>query len=474
MAPLPKNSDLATFLSQTAEMTSTQRQTVPRRTIPSGAYAVASAREEMLEAYLGSCLGVTLCDREAKVGGLIHLLLPEPSNSGRPWEPAAYASTGMPLFLKSLLEAGASQARLVACMAGGALVGPVSDLDLDLNIGGRTAEAVETFLQKHRIPLQKMETGGFFTCRLNLDLRNMESRIDPLGPFLDMLPKGAMRKPTPEDIVKSLERVRPIPQIALKITHMVRDGEYSFQDVAKEIRQDQILSAKVIRLCRSALFGHKKGVDSIDRALVMLGEKRFLQTVVSASLEDFYPTQGNGYSLCKGGLFKHALGMAVICEGLAESTKKAPPDIAYTAGLLHDIGKAVLDQHVANAWGLFYRRVQTEGVNITAAESDLLGTTHTEVGGLLAERWSLPETLTDVILHHHQPEQATVNSELVHLVYLADLIISRFMVGHEMESIGTQGLPVRLRVLGLEAGQFPAIVEGTRQMMLNEETPSPN
>lgn len=191
--------------------------------------------------------------------------------------------------------------------------------------------------------------------------------------------------------------------------------------------------------------------------------------MVSASLEDFYPIKGNGYSLCKGGLFKHALGMALVCEGLAEFTKKAPADIAYTAGLLHDIGKAVLDQHVANAWGLFYRRVQTEGVNITAAEQELLGTTHTEVGGLLAERWSLPETLTDVILHHHHPEQAKVNSELVHLVYLADLIISRFMVGQDMESVGTEGLQDRLRKLGIEASQFPAIVEGTRRMILNEE-----
>jgi putative nucleotidyltransferase with HDIG domain len=473
MAQLTDNPGLAQFLSDVKTITK-ENPTVPRRPIPSGAYVVASAREEVLEAYLGTCLGVTLWDPEAKVGGLIHLLLPEPSSAAKPWEPAAYASTGMPLFLKSLLEEGASQERLLACMAGGALVGPVSDLDLDLNIGGRTAEAVETFLSQQHIPLQKMETGGFFTCRLSLDLRNMESRIDPLGPFLDGIGKGIIRKPSPKDIARSMERVRPIPQIALKITRMVRDGEYSFQDVAKEIRQDQILSAKVIRLCRSALFGQKKAVDSIDRALSMLGEKRFLQLVVSASLEDFYPSQTSGYSLCKGGLFKHALGMAIVCEGLAESTKKAPSDTAYTAGLLHDIGKAVLDQHVANAFGLFYRRVQTEGVNITAAEKELLGTTHTEVGGMLAERWSLPESLTDVILHHHQPEQAKVNSELVHLVYLAELILSRFMVGQEMESIGTQGLSVRLRKLGIESSQFPAIVDGTRRIIVNDEPVPPH
>jgi putative nucleotidyltransferase with HDIG domain len=443
----------------------------PKRSVPSGTFIVDGIRNEVLEAYLGTCLGVTLCDREAGVGGLVHLLLPEPAGLDNPWAPTAYATTGMPLFLKALLEAGASQERLRACLAGGALVAPISELDLNLNIGGRTEEVVEEFLNGLHIPLQKMETGGFFTCRLSLDLSTMDSRIEPLEPLFSDKDRGYSRKPTPHDIESSVDRVRPIPQIALKITHTVREGKYNFQDVAKEIRQDQILSAKVIRLCRSALFGIKREVDSIHRALVMLGEKRLLQLFVSASLEDFYPSSGNGYSLCKGGLYKHALGMAVVCEALANLTGKAPSDVAYTAGLLHDIGKVVLDQHVARELGLFYRRIQTEG-NTTAAERELFGTTHTEVGGLLAQKWSLPEGLRDVILYHHTPEKAAASPELVHLVYLADLIISRLMAGHEMESLGTKDLPVRLNMLGLTPKRLPAVLEKLRTSGLVQQVTS--
>jgi len=443
-----------------------------KRPVPSGTFIVESTHSEILEAYLGTCLGVTLCDREAGVGGLIHLLLPEPSGPDNPWAPAAYATTGMPLFLKELLEAGASQERLYACLAGGALVGPVSELDLNLNIGGRTAEIVEAFLSERNIPLQKMETGGFFTCRLSLDLQTMESRIDPLETSF-RVPEKEFSKPTPEDIEKSLEHVKPIPQIVLKITKMVREGRYGFNDVAKEVRQDQVLSAKVLRLCRSALFGMKKELDSIDRALVMLGETRFLQLVISASLEEFYPVGANGYSLCKGGLYKHALAMAVACESLSHFTGKATPDVAYTAGLLHDIGKVVLDQHVARSLGFFYRRVQTEGVTMIAAEKEFLGKTHTEVGSLLAKRWSLPEVLTDVIHHHHTPEESSVDPDLVHLVYLADLILSRFMVGEEMESLGATMLPVRLKRLGLNTGRFPAVVEKVHGLLGEPSVSSP-
>ncbi|MEW6665800.1 MAG: HDOD domain-containing protein [Thermodesulfobacteriota bacterium] len=440
---------------------------VLRRSIASGDYVVSGRKDEVVEAYLGTCVGLTLCDREAGVGGLIHLLLPEPTGIEKLWSPATYATTGLPVFLKSLLDAGASEERLEACMAGGALVGPLSELDLDLNIGGRTAEVVERFLSRQHIPLQTAETGGFFTCRIGLDLRTLKTEIDPLGVCFRKTEERWFARPTTEEIDETLERVRPIPQIAIKTLQMVRDSTHSFQEIAAEIRQDQVLSAKVIRLCRSALFGMKTGVNSIDRALVILGEKRFLQLVVSASVEEFYPLNGNGYSLCKGGLYKHALGMAVVSEALANFTGKAHSDVAYTAGLLHDIGKVVLDQFIARAFALFYRRTQMEGLNATEAETEIFGVTHNEVGGRLAERWALPEILTDVILHHHHPEQAEVHPDLVHIIYLADLIMSRFMAGQEIERLNTDSLGERLRTLGLTARQFPVILDGIPRMVFN-------
>jgi len=74
--------------------------------------------------------------------------------------------------------------------------------------------------------------------------------------------------------------------------------------------------------------------------------------------------------------------------------------------------------------------------------------------------------LTDVILYHHTPEKAAVSPELVHLVYLADLIISRFAVGQEMERLGTKALPDRLGILGLTSDRFPAVVEKLHKLIM--------
>jgi len=442
--------------------------TMPRLQVASGSYVVTEKIPQILEAHLGTCVGVTLCDRNTNVGGLLHLLLPKPTGMQKDWQPALYATTGLPLFIQALRDAGASKEELTAFIAGGALIGPLSEEDLVLNIGGCTTEIVEETLHREGIPVYKSETGGYFSCRLNLNAETWESHVEPAGISTMPSENAICKRPSPEQIKDAVERVRPIPQVALKIIRMIHDDNFSMKDMAEEIRQDQIICARVIRLCNSAFFATKVKIDTLNRALTMIGEKNLMQLVVSASLEDFFPEIKQGYSLCKGGLYRHALGTAIISEKLAEFTGKASSGLAYTAGLLHDIGKVVLDQYMALAYPLFYRRTQIDGVSLIEVERDEFGLTHTQVGGKLAERWALPDNLGDTIRNHHQPEKATINPELTHLIYLADLLMSRFAVGHELERLNTNQLASRLQKIGLHPEQFPRIVESIHDRILTE------
>ncbi|MFH1351135.1 MAG: HDOD domain-containing protein [Pseudomonadota bacterium] len=429
-----------------------------REHVASGNYRISKEKSVSLEAYLGTCVGVTLCDRQEGIGGLIHLLLPEPTGLNRPWKSETYASTGLPLFIQASLEAGAKKENLEACIAGGALVGPVTRQDLDLDIGGRTSEIVQTLLKEEGIPIHKAETGGYFSCRMSLDIKSLQTSIHPLS-RQNSFTRSEFNKPTSDEIALMVNLVQPIPQIALKITRMIRDGNYKMSEVAREIKQDQVISAKVIRLCNSAFIGLKKKIDSIDRALVIMGERHLLQLILSASLEKYYSDSIQGYSLCKGGLFHHALGTAMVAEELAKFTSKAPPDIAYTAGLLHDIGKVVLDQYISPAYPFFYRRTQIDRIELCEAEKESIGLTHPEAGGLLGESWSLPENLIDTIRHHHYPERSTNDPQLTHLIYLADLLMSRFQVGQELECLNMDRFSYRLKEIGLSASQLPIIVD---------------
>ena len=127
------------------------------------------------------------------------------------------------------------------------------------------------------------------------------------------------------------------------------------------MRKDQTLSARTIKLCNSTYFGKRNKIESMDHALVYLGQKLLLKFVISAAIGVFFNQTGMGYSLCKGGLYHHAIGTANIAEKIAEVTGKADPSLAYAGGLLHDIGKVVWDQYIQDALPLFYREVYEQG-----------------------------------------------------------------------------------------------------------------
>jgi|TARA_B100001964_G_scaffold73799_2_gene83648 putative nucleotidyltransferase with HDIG domain len=411
-------------------------------------------------------VGVAIYDRSANVGGLLHILLPEPTSFSIFGKPENYALTGMPIFMDALIKKGASVDNMEVVVAGGALVGPISKQDLNLDIGGRTLEIVERILGESGISLRVSETGGYFSSRLSLNLNNWECLIEPFS-ILDESVQGEFRKPSLEELKSSMESVRPIPQIALKIIRMLQDDMLSMKDIAKEIRQDQVISARVLRFCNSTFYHRSSKIDSIDRALVILGGKTLLQLVVSACLEDFFAQDKEGYSLCKGGVFNHALGTAMISEQLANLTGKVSGDVAYTAGLLHDIGKVALDQFMNKAFPLFYRRTQELNENLIKVESEVFGIAHTEAGSVLAKQWSLPDRLKDVIMNHHNPEQASVDLDLAHLVYLADLLMSRFLVGQELERLNTDLLKSRLKRVGLKPEQFQLVIESIPEQLFS-------
>lgn len=442
---------------------------LPCHHVASGNYFVGERQPLMLEAYLGTCVGVALYDPEARIGGLSHLLLPEALSVTSCTEPQKYAASGLPICLKELYAAGAEKARLKAYVAGGALVGPLEDLDLALDIGGRTVDIVLDILTEAGIRIEKTETGGFFTCCLSLNLESGECAIQPAGENR-LGGNGTVETPTGCDIDRVIGGLKPIPQVALKIMRMVEDENLGIAALSDEIRSDQVISARTLSLCNSVMFSGRKKIESVDHALVYVGLNLFIKMIIASCLDNFYGQSEKGYSLCKGGLYHHAVGSAMIAETIAGRTKLAQPGIAYTAGLLHDIGKVVLDQYVSSGYPLFYRYLTERDGQFVEAERKILKTDHTEIGAQLAGIWDLPDSLAAAIRHHHCPEAEEEFSGLTHIVYLADLLMSRFHTGLELERLGTANLASRLDALGLASSDLPGIIDAI-PMKVFEATP---
>ncbi len=426
--------------------------------VNAGDYCVEEAGvKSRLQALLLTCVGVAIYDKVAGVGGLCHILLPDPLDRETTWQPKSYASSCLALFVDELLQKGADSNRLEAVVAGGALSLPFSQHDLNLDIGGRTAECVYRFLKRHTIPVVKSETGGCFGMAIIADTATWQVDIK------QSLPSGQERsvgtvKPSPDQIRQAIANTKAIPQITLKLIRLLQDGGYNMGEIADELRQDQILSAKVISFCNKAFIRTPTQIDSIERAILVLGETQILEVIISASMKSMFEQQEGGYSLIRGGLFKHALAVAGLAKIIAAKNKEIDVQTAYTAGLLHDIGKVVLDQYVALSRPLFYTENPNEIEDFVAVERKTFATDHQQIAGELATLWKLPENLCSVLGHHHYPEQAPSDLKLVHAVYLADLLATWFMAGVELEQMNTGHLNKRMEYIGLTVTDIPEIV----------------
>jgi putative nucleotidyltransferase with HDIG domain len=426
--------------------------------VAAGTHFIGQSQPRLLQAFLGTCVGLSLYDPKNRVGGILHLLLPEPVNPMSVDQPDKYAATGVPHFIEAICKAGADIGELRAGVAGGALVGPLNKQDIDLDIGGRTAERVLSILDQEGIGIERSETGGFFTCCLGLDLRSGQISIEPAG-VEKMNIDAPIRKPTKADIQAAMDSLQPIPQVALKVLRIIDEGDYDIKRIGQEVRKDQVISARTLQLANSAIFTKRKQVESLDHALVFLGQDLLVKLVISAAVESYFDQSGMGYSLCKGGIYHHAIGVALVAEQIGILTGKVASSRAYTAGLLHDIGKVVLDQHVTAVYPLFYRKLMDENQDVIAVERNLLGTDHIQVGHYLARRWDFPEPLIQCIRDHHQPDSGTPHSELATSVFLADLLMSRFNSGLEIECHDTRRLTRQLTTLGLSDGRFVELVD---------------
>lgn len=415
--------------------------------IPSGGMEIR--RSGQMKAYLGSCVGVAIIDSKHHVGGMIHLLLPEPLCDIPQSQLSYYASTGMPLFIKSILDAGAKKENISAFISGGALIDPCSHQDLALNIGGRTLEITLHYLKESGIPIKYLEASGTVGFCIMLDIDKAMCTIEPV--IKESLHKSILpvSMPALTEIGKTIDDLQPVPQIALGIASMISDELTDISSIAAEIRKDQVLAAEVLKLCNSSYLGLSRKIQSIDEAIAILGSRTLLQFIVTAQTERLLAGSDRGYSLMRGGMYFHALSTARLCDKLSRYRNFIRPDLAYTAGLLHDIGKVVLDQYMAKVQPLFYRILAAHNEDSSTLEQKIFGIDHNLAGLHLAESWKLPEVIKDVILFHHHPEKSTKNHELVHLVFLSDIMAHRFLPGFEIEHIDTTPIEDCMRILSL-------------------------
>ncbi len=430
--------------------------------ILTGQAYVSNSTPLILTSILGSCIGVTLYDKKAKIGGMINVLLAKPyTDTDTDTEPEKYVSTGFPYILKAMYEKGASSENIKANIAGGALTGTIKEYNMTFDTGGRTLDAVYEILKNEKIDIEKAETGGTLLYKISLDLLSGETTISPAyydkkNQITDNFKQDKLH--IKNSLKNNLNNIKPIPQIVLKIFRIINENNYDFDDITKEVKKDQVISAKVLQLCNTAFFSRSKKIDSISHALLILGEDTLVKSIILTYIKDFYNQSIKCYSLSKGGLYRHALGTAIIAEKIAEIAGENKFS-AYSAGLMHDIGMLVLDQSLPDDFNMFYNNINKEDQGLLKIENKLFGLNHCTAGHMLARKWNLPDTICDAILNHHNPQKTCLSTNLTYIINIADIIMSQVYAGMNLEYLHTFRLESKLKLLGLQDLSFEEFVD---------------
>ncbi len=261
-----------------------------------------------------------------------------------------------------------------------------------------------------------------------------------------------------ESIVEAVNDLPALPHVVVKVMELTEDPDATAQDISNVLNQDQAMTARVLKLANSAFYGFPRRIGTISDAIIYLGFKTIRSIVMAVSVSDILSREIEGYALEYGELWKHSQCTAIAARLIARKAKFGFLDLAYTAALLHDIGKVILNNFMKEAYHEVVNRVSGENISFIDTENEILGFNHAMVGARVAEKWNLPPDLVEAIALHHHPEDAEINKRLTAIVHLGDAICVMMGIG-----IGIDGMlyPVSedaMKLLGFTESDIETII----------------
>lgn len=262
-------------------------------------------------------------------------------------------------------------------------------------------------------------------------------------------------------ILALLKQLPSLPSAVGELLASFDSEDTDISRIARQIACDQALTARVLRVANSSFYGLQHKVGTINEAVVVLGFRAVRSMVLAVSINGaFRPAYCPGFD--PQVYLRHSVATGIAARALAAQTGHNP-DLAFTGGILHDIGQLVLAANFSQQYAkaLAYRN----GLDcfLVQAEREILGLDHAEVGGLLAEAWCFPAALREVVAEHHTPAAALAGSP-ADLIHVCDSIAHGLGLGQAAEEMVMPVERTAWQRLGLNADRIgrvlPLVIAG--------------
>lgn len=270
-------------------------------------------------------------------------------------------------------------------------------------------------------------------------------------------------------VLANIENIPSLPTIILEIIRIANSPDSSASDIEKQMKGDQVLTAKLLRVANSSYYALNTKVTTTTRAVATLGFNSVKSILVATSVSNTLNQDLKIYGYGKGGLWAHSLACAAISKLIGQKVyhmNDEQVEELFIAGLLHDIGKiAIAPQLDLYKEELKKYQVDDTFTLIEKAEENILGISHPEVGRILSAKWNLSDDLQSAISNHHFESDNQFNS----IVRIADMICHENMIGLSDNYKWLQKIPPELlKTLGISETNIVKLQEFFKSYIANE------
>ncbi len=265
-----------------------------------------------------------------------------------------------------------------------------------------------------------------------------------------------------DELAQAASCLEPLPVSITRLAVMVcSDTPPDLTVVTDVVQYDQALTASLLRAANSSWSASRTETTNVKDAVIRLGTSTVFSIALSAKVKSRFTRDIPEYGLAEGDLWNHSVAASLAAELLLKHSRQRLPPETITAALLHDVGKLVmcrfLSEELLKALAVAH---DNGGLTRMQAEYELLGVHHAELGGLIAQIWSLPDSLVRGICYHHSPALGV--ESICYGVYLSD-VIANVVAGHREDNADVETFAHAMAELGLSAADFDEIctvVEG--------------
>jgi len=291
--------------------------------------------------------------------------------------------------------------------------------------------------KEYKIPDEKLPAGKKFAVkcpacknRIIIDLRSKPKQKQSLQsskpgekerPTVSFSKKGPSGMKLKYGILRTLGDLPAMPHVVQKAQEILTSPDSNLKELASLIEIEQAIATQVLKLANSTYYGLSGKVASVQHASVLLGYKTLGELITVAGISSLMGKSLKGYNLNSEDLWRHSIAVAVGSRIIASRKDPEFGNEAFFAGLVHDAGKLVLDQHVYERKEDFEMFMEEGQHTFLSAEKKILGFDHSEIAFELCQKWQIPSNQRFAIRFHHYPSKSKGN-ELAYILHMADCI----------------------------------------------------